>query len=49
MHTDGDWQAVERVLTKDMATVGEYLQTWEVKAQHYKDGVGSLPPRQQGS
>ena len=31
MHTDGDWQAVEGVLTKDMATVGEYLQTWKVK------------------
>jgi len=25
MHADGDWQEVERVLTKDMATVGEYL------------------------
>jgi len=25
MHADGDWQAVERVLTKDMATVGEYV------------------------
>jgi len=28
MHADGDWQAVEGVLTKDMATVGEYLQVW---------------------
>jgi len=27
MHAGGDWQAVEGVLTKDMATVGEYLQT----------------------
>jgi len=27
MHADGDWQAFEGVLTKDMATVGEYLQT----------------------
>jgi len=27
MHADGDWQAVEGVLTKVMATVGEYLQT----------------------
>jgi len=25
MHTDGDWQAVERVLSKDTATIGEYL------------------------
>ena len=28
---DGEWQAVEGVLTKDMATVGEYLQTWKQK------------------
>jgi len=27
MHADGDWQAVEEVLTKDMAAVAEYLQT----------------------
>jgi len=32
MHADGDWQAVEEVLTKDMATVGEYLQTWKLSA-----------------
>jgi len=25
MHADGDWQAVEGVLSTDMATVGEYL------------------------
>jgi len=31
MHADGDWHAMEGVLTKDMATVGEYLQTWKVK------------------
>ena len=31
MHADGYWQAVEGVLTKDMATVGEYLQTWKLK------------------
>jgi len=31
MHADGDRQAVEGVLTKDMATVGEYLQTWKLK------------------
>jgi len=31
MHADGDWQAVERVLSKDTATVGEYLQTWKIK------------------
>ena len=31
MHADGDWQAVEGVLTKDMATVGVYLKTWKLK------------------
>jgi len=31
MHGDGDWQAVEGALTKDMATLGEYLQTWKLK------------------
>jgi len=31
MHADGDWQAVEGVPTKDMATVDEYLRTWKVK------------------
>jgi len=31
LHADGDWQAVEGVLSKDMATVGEYLQTWKPK------------------
>jgi len=31
MHADGDWQAVEGVLSKEMATVGEYLQTWKLK------------------
>jgi len=31
MHADGDWQAGEGALSKDMATVGEYLQTWKLK------------------
>jgi len=31
MHADGDWQTVEGVVTKDMATVGEYLWTWKLK------------------
>jgi len=26
-HVDGDWLAVEGALSKDMATLGEYLQT----------------------
>ena len=31
MHADGDWQTVQGALTKDLATVGEYLQTWKLK------------------
>jgi len=32
MHTDGDWLAVEAVLSKDIATPGEYLiHTWKLK------------------
>ena len=31
IHADGDWHAVEGVLSKDMATVSEYLQTWKLK------------------
>jgi len=30
MHADINWQAVEGLLTKDTATVGEYLQTWKL-------------------
>jgi len=36
MHADGDWQAVEGVLTKDMPTVGEFLQTWRLKLSFTK-------------
>jgi len=31
MHAVEDWQTVEGVLSKDMATVGEYLQSWKLK------------------
>ena len=31
VHTDGDWQAVEGVLSKDMASIDEYLQTLKLK------------------
>ena len=31
MHGDEDWLAVEGALSKDMATLGEYLQTWKLK------------------
>jgi len=36
MHADGDWQAVEEVLTKDMATLGEYLHTSKLKLSTVK-------------
>ena len=36
MHADGDWQAVEGVLTNDIATVGEYLHTWKLKLSNTK-------------
>ena len=31
MHADAEWQAVEGVLSKNMATVGGYLQTRKLK------------------
>jgi len=31
MRADREWKAVEGVLTKDMATVGEHLQTWKLQ------------------
>jgi len=43
MHADGNWQAVEGVLTKDRATIDEYLQTWKLKLNTTKTGVGSFP------
>jgi len=49
MHADGDWQAVEGAMSKDMATLGEYLQTWKLKLSTTKNGVGSLPSQQQGN
>jgi len=30
MYADGDWQAVEGVFSKDLATVDEFLQTWKI-------------------
>jgi len=31
MHADGDWLAVKGMLSKDIATLGVYLQTWKLK------------------
>ena len=36
MHIDGDWLVVEVALSKDMATLGEYLQTWKLKLSTMK-------------
>jgi len=36
IHADGDWLAVEGALSKDMATLGEYLQTWKLKLSTMK-------------
>ena len=30
MHADGDWQTVEEVQSKGMATVGEHFETWKL-------------------
>ena len=45
MHADGDWQAVEGVLSKDMGIPPDL----EVEAQCYKNGVSNLALQQQGS
>jgi len=36
MHADGDWQAVEGMLSRDMPTLDEYLQTWTLKLRTTK-------------
>ena len=42
MDADGDWQAVEWVLSKDMATVGEYHQTWNLKLSTTKTALAAF-------
>jgi len=49
MHADEDWQAMEGVLSKYMATVDKYVQTWKLNFKTEKNGVSSLPSQQQGS
>ena len=39
MHADADWQTVEEVLSKDMATVNEYFQTWKLNFKTTKTAV----------
>ena len=43
MHADGDWQAVEEVLSKDMATIGEYIQTWKLKITKREPSPNTVP------
>jgi len=31
VHADGDWLVVEGAVSKDMATLSEYLQSWKLK------------------
>jgi len=31
IHADGNWLAVEGVLSKDMANISEYIQAWKLK------------------
>jgi len=42
MHANGDWWAVEGVLIKDMASVGEHLQTWKLKLGTTKTVLAAL-------
>jgi len=37
-----DWQAVKGVLCKEMATIGEYLQTWKLKFSTTKTESGTF-------
>jgi len=43
MHADGDWQAVEGVLRKDMASTGEYIQTCKLKLSPTKQVSTAFP------
>jgi len=49
MNADGECQTVEGVLSKHIATVSEYLQTWKLKLSTTKTVSADLPPQQQGS
>ena len=44
MHADGDWQAVEGVLIKDVSTASEYLQIWKLKFRTPNTGSAVLHP-----
>ena len=36
LHTSGEWKELERILSQDMTTLSEYLQTWRLKLSHTK-------------
>jgi len=42
MHADGDWLAVEGALSKDMVTLGEYIQTWKLKLSTTKTALSAF-------
>ena len=36
LHTSNEWKSLERVLSQDMTTISNYLQTWRLKLSHSK-------------
>ena len=42
-HADADWEAVDRLLSKNMANVGEYFQTWKLKLSTTKTVSAAFP------
>jgi len=49
MHADGDQHVVEGVLSKDMATTDENLQTWKLKLSTAKTVSATFHLKQQGN
>ena len=49
MHADEDWQAVEGMLSKDMATIGAYFQTWKLKLSTAKTVSAAFHLNNKGS
>ena len=49
MHADGNWKAVGGGAEQRHGNRKWKPSNLKAKAQHYKNGVGNLPPQQQGS
>jgi len=49
MHADGDWQAVEGVLSKNKTTMSKYIHTWKLELSTTKTVSGVFQSQQQGS